>query len=110
MSQEPRIDDQLPELKETGKCRIVSYPTGDEGFHTGRLRFKVVCLTCRRVAHDNTTGPDIMARAHVDGEDHYGRALDERDIGWLCDRLAEHRDRIATLELALQGIETEDGR
>lgn len=38
--------------------------TGDEGIHTGRPRFKVVCERCSEVVHANTTGPVSWADGH----------------------------------------------
>lgn len=39
-------------------------PTGDTGLHSGRDRFRVVCLTCDQVLHENTTGPSSRIRHH----------------------------------------------
>lgn len=42
----------------------VAEPTGEEGIHTGRPRYRVECRTCGAVVHDGTTGPAWMAREH----------------------------------------------
>ena len=40
-------------------------PTGDVGSDSGRPRFKVECLTCNEVLHENTTGPSVRIESHV---------------------------------------------
>lgn len=44
---------------------FVSAPTGDIGFDSGRPRFKVECLTCNTVLHENTTGPSARIDSHM---------------------------------------------
>lgn len=39
-------------------------PTGDDGAHTGRGRFRVECLSCGEELHGNTTAASSRIRAH----------------------------------------------
>ena len=45
-------------------------PTGEEGIHTGKPRFRVTCQSCGGVAHENTTNPQWWADIH-NRENHY---------------------------------------
>lgn len=44
---------------------FASTPTGDVGFDSGRPRFKVECLTCKEILHENTTGPSARIESHM---------------------------------------------
>jgi hypothetical protein len=39
--------------------------TNQDGLHSGRRRYCVVCSTCEKLAHEATTGPVENARRHV---------------------------------------------
>lgn len=55
-------EDLDPKLRD----RYEVTPTGDEGFTSGRARFKVVCKECQNVLHENTTGPGSYIKDHED--------------------------------------------
>lgn len=38
--------------------------TQNVGIHSGRGRFRVECLTCKEVLHENTTGTSSRIRGH----------------------------------------------
>lgn len=40
-------------------------PTGDTGVHTGRSRYRTMCLSCSETIHPNTTGPSWNIQAHL---------------------------------------------
>lgn len=44
---------------------VIAVATGDEGIHTCRPRYRVVCTKCSTVLHPNTTGPASWHRRHV---------------------------------------------
>jgi len=60
--------DPNTELTEEQREKYDVVFSGDEGFHTGRTKFKVTCNTCGEVLHHNTTGPEHWIRIHE--EDH----------------------------------------
>lgn len=37
----------------------------DTGFHTGRNRYRVECVTCSEVVHEKTTGPESRVLGHI---------------------------------------------
>lgn len=39
--------------------------TIDVGFDTGRNKYKVECLSCNKVLHENTTGPRAYIELHL---------------------------------------------
>ena len=40
-------------------------PTGEDGMHTGRSRYLVICCDCQEVLHQSTTGPSVHIRRHI---------------------------------------------
>lgn len=40
-------------------------PTTSLGIHTGRRRYCVVCSSCERLLHEETTGPIHLMNAHL---------------------------------------------
>ena len=65
-------DDALPELKPGNTAEIVRdghvmhvTATRHDGFHTGRRRYSVECLTCKLVVHPATTGPQHRIDQHL---------------------------------------------
>jgi DNA-binding transcriptional regulator YiaG len=76
--------DAFPQLKAgestTRKVGGVSFrvaATGHGAFHTGRMTYQVICLTCHVEVHAGTTGPDAQARMHVRG---LGEAMTGREL------------------------------
>lgn len=55
------------EMSGAGHHEIEVTPTSLRGVDSGRVRYRVVCLTCQVLVHPATTGPDHMARAHREG-------------------------------------------
>lgn len=47
---------------------IAITPTQEEGIHSGRPRYRVICHTCQLILHRGTTGPNVWVRQHMDGE------------------------------------------
>lgn len=41
--------------------------TNEEGIHSGRPRFLVVCVTCEVLLHEATTGPIERMNVHAEG-------------------------------------------
>lgn len=39
--------------------------TKDVGCDTNRRRYRVKCVTCKTVLHENTTGPECRIRSHA---------------------------------------------
>lgn len=58
-----RVGDQVQEVID-GHLFVVT-ATREVGCDTGRRRYRVVCRTCRLVAHPATTGPRHMMDSHV---------------------------------------------
>jgi len=54
-----------PTQIDIGGVRFLVHPTGDEGCDTGRHRYKVQCLECTKILHENTTGPSTRILAHM---------------------------------------------
>ena len=44
---------------------FVFIATNQDGLHSGRRRYCVVCTTCEHLAHEATTGPVENARRHL---------------------------------------------
>lgn len=51
------------------KLRITA--TREEGIDSGRIRYRVECLTCDKVLHENTTGPSSRFGGHL--EEQHGK-------------------------------------
>jgi len=43
-------------------------PLDERGINSGRMRYRVDCLTCKRVLHEATTGPSSWIRGHLHDE------------------------------------------
>ena len=55
-------------------------PTGDRGSDSGRVRWRIECLTCRVILHENTTGPTTWIKQHLDGRRcAYQKKMEGRD-------------------------------
>lgn len=61
-----------PTVVDVDGVRMLVTPTGDVGCNTGRVRYRVVCLTCESqrglfnaVIHPATTGPRSRIVAHI---------------------------------------------
>ncbi len=52
-----------------GDVQMLVERTGVLAPHTGRDRFKCVCVTCDKVLHEATTGPTLRFEQHLE-EDH----------------------------------------
>jgi hypothetical protein len=48
-----------------GQAWIQVQATGADGLHTGRDRYSVLCLTCEKVLHHNTTGTSTRILHHL---------------------------------------------
>lgn len=66
-------DDAMPELQPGNTAEIVESghvfhvtATRLDGFHTGRRRYMVECLTCKATIHEATTGPRERIGQHVE--------------------------------------------
>lgn len=46
-------------------CEFRVTPTLEVGFHTGRRRYKVECVTCEVMLHEATTGPSERIEQHM---------------------------------------------
>jgi deoxyribonuclease V len=46
------------------KARYNIQPTGDRGVDSGRPRYRVTCLACGAVVHENTAGPVPLIKQH----------------------------------------------
>lgn len=49
------------------ECKMEVSPTSSHGIHSGRRRYRVVCLTCRTLIHEATTGPGSRVDSHLSG-------------------------------------------
>lgn len=45
--------------------RFLVMITNEEGFHTGRARYLVACITCEKLLHEATTGPIENIDRHI---------------------------------------------
>lgn len=65
-------DDAMPELGPGNTAEVVRdghvmhiTATRGTGFHSGRRRYMVECLTCRETIHEATTGPMSLVGFHL---------------------------------------------
>jgi hypothetical protein len=49
-----------------GRHEFAVTPTGEIGRDSMRARFRVECLTCGKVEHENTTGPATRVVEHLE--------------------------------------------
>lgn len=48
-----------------GTHGFIAMATTYEGFHTGRRRYLVACVTCESLVHEQTTGPIEHVERHM---------------------------------------------
>lgn len=46
-------------------CRFLFMATNQDGFHSGRRRYLVVCCTHEKLLHEATTGPVSRVNQHI---------------------------------------------
>lgn len=79
-------------------------PTDLRGIDSGRVRYRVECLTCRVVVHEATTGPIRAVEQHFVGQLGYSRPMTEDEVRTVELTAAEARDHRITVDAVDQEI------
>lgn len=58
-------DPQASQETAPSDCEFQVSPTNETGFHSGRTRYRVECMTCSKLLHEATTGPMCRIEEHL---------------------------------------------